>query len=60
VTTQNALWRRSSHSGDANNCVEVALSREAVAVRDSKNPQNPPLLLGGDVWADLLGGLKRH
>jgi hypothetical protein len=36
-------WRKSSFSGDTGNCVEVAVSVEAVAVRDSKNPAGPRL-----------------
>jgi hypothetical protein len=36
----NARWRKSSRSGSGNNadCVEVALTDECVAIRDSKNP----------------------
>lgn len=39
------IWRKSSFSnGQAgSNCVEVALVAEAVAVRDSKNPDGPRL-----------------
>jgi hypothetical protein len=36
-------WRKSSFSGDTGNCVEVAVSAGAVAVRDSKNPTGPVL-----------------
>lgn len=31
-------WRKSSHSGNDGNCVEVAWSSEGVSIRDSKSP----------------------
>ncbi|MGW7258479.1 DUF397 domain-containing protein [Streptomyces sp. NPDC054834] len=41
----NAMWRKSSYSGDqGGNCVEVAeLPEAAVVVRDSKNTTGPIL-----------------
>ncbi|WP_242885057.1 DUF397 domain-containing protein [Actinomadura litoris] len=42
----NARWRRSSHTGsNGGNCVELARLRGAVAVRDSKDPGGPVLLV---------------
>jgi hypothetical protein len=32
-------WRKSSRSNGGGNCVELALAAEAVAFRDSKNPE---------------------
>jgi hypothetical protein len=37
-------WRKSSHSGKESNCVELAHSPGAI--RDSKNPAGPVLLVG--------------
>ncbi|GDY32553.1 DUF397 domain-containing protein [Gandjariella thermophila] len=34
-------WRKSSHSAQANGCVEVANTLDAI--RDSKNPTGPTL-----------------
>ncbi|XRQ05151.1 DUF397 domain-containing protein [Actinomadura welshii] len=48
--------RRSSDQGDA--CVEVARFPEAIAVRDSKNPDGPKLLLAPDAFRAILGHLK--
>ncbi|WP_132876888.1 DUF397 domain-containing protein [Tamaricihabitans halophyticus] len=47
-----APWRKSSFSGDGGqaNCVEVALAPGAVAVRDSKNPRGPHLLIAPSSW----------
>jgi hypothetical protein len=43
---RNARWRRSSHTGsNGGNCVELAGVRGAVAVRDSKDPGGPVLLV---------------
>jgi hypothetical protein len=42
----NARWRRSSYSGpNGGNCVELAGLHDLVAVRDSKDPGGPVLLV---------------
>ncbi|MEV3921160.1 DUF397 domain-containing protein [Actinomadura coerulea] len=42
----DAKWRRSSYSGsNGGNCVELAEVADVVAVRDSKDPDGPVLLL---------------
>ncbi|MFG2088925.1 MULTISPECIES: DUF397 domain-containing protein [unclassified Spirillospora] len=43
----NAKWRKSTHSGpNGGECVELAdVAGAAVAVRDSKDPDGPVLLL---------------
>lgn len=39
-------WRRSSYSDSGSNCVELALlAPDTTAIRDSKNPYGPALLL---------------
>lgn len=38
-----AAWRKSSHSGGNNDCVEMARGTEAALIRDSKNPSGPVL-----------------
>ncbi|MGW5416810.1 DUF397 domain-containing protein [Actinomadura geliboluensis] len=39
-------WRKSTHTGsNGGNCVELAAVTGAVAVRDSKDPDGPVLLL---------------
>lgn len=47
----SAGWRKSSHSGDEGACVEVAVIPGTVAVRDSKDPAGPALLLPPAAWA---------
>lgn len=50
-------WKKSSHSG-TNGCVEVALSQNQVAVRDSKDPEGPILLFAPPEWRAFLAGAR--
>ncbi|MER6567818.1 DUF397 domain-containing protein [Streptomyces sp. NPDC001093] len=55
-------WLRSSYSTGANNCVETARPRSGpgaglLAVRDSKNPAGPALLVSAESWAGFLTAL---
>lgn len=52
------VWRRSSHSGDGNNCVEVARISGAVAVRDSKAPGAGVIAVPATQWRALLEAVK--
>ncbi|HZN17253.1 MAG TPA: DUF397 domain-containing protein [Micromonosporaceae bacterium] len=57
-TTPTSLdWRRSRRC-EAGSCVEVALTGNDVAVRDSKNPDGPVLRFSMDEWAAFLGGVE--
>lgn len=49
------LWRKSSHSGGGNDCVEIAAVGVATAVRDSKNPSGPMLRFGPAGWVAFIG-----
>ena len=55
-----ADWRKSSRSGDnGGNCVEVARNLPGiVAIRDSKNPHGPVLIVSRDEWASFITGLR--
>ena len=52
--------RKSSRSGsNGGNCVEVARNLPGiVAVRDSKNPDGPVLLVSRDEWASFVTRLR--
>ncbi|MER6601809.1 DUF397 domain-containing protein [Streptomyces parvus] len=51
-------WRRSSRSTGMNNCVETARLRYALlAVRDSKDPDRPPLRFSAAAWTAFVDGL---
>ncbi|TVL89392.1 DUF397 domain-containing protein [Streptomyces sp. SAJ15] len=54
-----ARWRKSTHSGLENDCVEVADNFPGVVpVRDSKNPEGPSLLFPETAWGAFIKGVK--
>jgi hypothetical protein len=56
---RGADWRKSSFSGAAQNCVEVAGALPGiVAVRDSKNPGGPALAVSRAGWAAFTATVK--
>ena len=54
------VWHKSSHSGaNGGNCVEVARTLpEAVAVRDSKDPDGPKLIFTPADWAAFTTAIR--
>ncbi|SFB61292.1 protein of unknown function [Amycolatopsis marina] len=58
MTTRDHLdltWRKSTHSDNLNgDCVEVALTPDTTAVRDSKAPGAGHLSLSTDAWRGFL------
>jgi hypothetical protein len=55
-----AEWRKSTKSGgNGGNCVEVAHNLpQVVALRDSKNPHGPVLIISRDEWARFVARLR--
>jgi hypothetical protein len=55
-----AHWRKASYSGtNGGNCVEVAANLPGVvAVRDSKDPDGPVLVLDPAAWQAFAGRVK--
>jgi hypothetical protein len=51
-------WRKSSHSTAGNDCVEVAQTGPAYAVRDSKHPKNAHLTFGVIAWKAFMADIK--
>ena len=51
-------WRKSSHSSDVANCVEVAATDHAVTVRDSKHPTGGTLVVPPPIWAAFTTALR--
>ncbi|WP_084828206.1 DUF397 domain-containing protein [Streptomyces griseoflavus] len=51
---QTIRWRRSSHSGDSSNCVEIATTPATVRIRDSKDTSGPRLDLSPTTWVTFL------
>jgi hypothetical protein len=60
VDLSGAHWRKSSYSsGAGGNCVAVATNLPGVvAVRDSKHPNGPALLLTPAQWRALTATLR--
>jgi hypothetical protein len=57
----HAAWRKSSYSSETGgNCVEVAYADGMVAVRDSKNPAQPALILAASTWKRLTSRIKSY
>ncbi|WP_326549971.1 DUF397 domain-containing protein [Micromonospora sp. NBC_01813] len=58
-----AQWRKSSRSGNGNNCVEVATNlltpTGRVLVRDSKNPTTAVLSISPNDWQAFVRGASR-
>ncbi|MFI1735207.1 DUF397 domain-containing protein [Streptomyces acidicola] len=53
-----ARWRKSSYSGGANDCVEIAELEARVAVRDSKDLSRQPLLFSRSAMHALVSGIQ--
>ncbi|MEU3166609.1 DUF397 domain-containing protein [Streptosporangium sp. NPDC006930] len=63
----DAKWKKSSLTGsNGGNCVEVATVEDTtgrphlIAVRDSKDPHGPKLLLTHTTWTTFLNHLKTN
>ncbi|CAL9313776.1 DUF397 domain-containing protein [Streptomyces olindensis] len=55
MSTSELAWFKSSYSGSqGDSCVEVALARATVHVRDSKDKQSPELALSPTAWNDFI------
>lgn len=56
---QSALvWRKSKHSGQGDNCVEVAkLPDGGRGIRDSKDPSGPRLFFTRGEWDAFRAGM---
>lgn len=59
MTTPEARWRKSTYSGGDNNCVELAELADGIAIRDSKNPHQPPLLFPRPALSAFLTSVKQ-
>jgi hypothetical protein len=53
-----ARWRKSSHSGGGNDCVEVAFVADGAALRDSKDPEGGAFRLPASGWRGLLAAVR--
>ncbi|WP_030378443.1 MULTISPECIES: DUF397 domain-containing protein [unclassified Streptomyces] len=53
--TSELAWFKSSYSGtQGDDCVEIAVTEQAVHVRDSKDVARPAFALGHDGWRQFV------
>jgi hypothetical protein len=61
IDLSRADWHKSSYSSQDGNCVEVAMNLPGVvAVRDSKEPAGPVLVVSVDAWREFLARARRE
>ncbi|WP_395109867.1 DUF397 domain-containing protein [Actinomadura sp. SCN-SB] len=59
MDTMKVHWRKSSRSSEQGDmCVELALVAGSVAVRDSKDPDGPALMMSRRSFGRLAAALK--
>lgn len=58
IDLSRAVWRKSRRSGSGNNCVEIARASGVIAVRDSKNPDGPPLMFDRATMEAFVAAVK--
>ena len=59
IDLTDAKWFKSSRSGPAKDCVEIAwLTKGQVGVRDSKNPGGSALVFTPGEWQAFTGSVK--
>ena len=59
IDVSRAEWHKSSYSSQDGNCVEVARNLPGlVAIRDSKSPDAPNLLVSAKTWRTFLLSLR--
>jgi hypothetical protein len=56
-----AVWQKSTYSGgNGGQCVDVARNLPGiVAIRDSKNPDGPKLIVSPDAWRAFASGVRQ-
>jgi Domain of unknown function (DUF397) len=58
MTDNNLKWHKSTRSGAAGHCVEVAETPATIFVRDSKDSAGPVLRFDAAAWSGFLEGVR--
>lgn len=58
--TPEQTWRTSSHSGNANDCVELTVSDMRTSIRDSKNRDGGILTVDHPAFTAFTRSLREH
>ncbi|MCA1706621.1 MAG: DUF397 domain-containing protein [Actinobacteria bacterium] len=58
INLSGAVWRKSTSSSGSGQCVEVAQFDGVTAVRDSKEPSGPTLVVTPAEWAAFTTGIR--
>jgi hypothetical protein len=58
MSMQVSEWKKSRHSGNGGNCVEVGLAPGLVSVRDTKDREGGTLTVPTAAWSAFLTGVK--
>lgn len=56
--TPGTGWRKSSHSGQNGDCIEVGGDAGTILIRDSRNPGGPVLAVTAAAWRSFTGILR--
>ncbi|MFJ3800741.1 DUF397 domain-containing protein [Streptomyces sp. NPDC090088] len=55
MSTTELAWFKSSYSGSqGDSCIEVAVTEQAVRIRDSKDVSRPDFAVGRDGWTEFV------
>jgi hypothetical protein len=52
------IWRTSRYTADQHSCVEIAVRRASILVRDSKDRDGAILEVAPARWEDFLGRIR--
>ncbi|MFA3872843.1 DUF397 domain-containing protein [Streptomyces sp. MMCC 100] len=56
MSATELAWFKSSYSGSSgDDCVEVAVTEQAIHVRDSKDVRRPPFAVEREGWSRFVG-----